>query len=417
MKIAVIYFPGSNCERETALALRRANMEPVEFLWNQDISLLNEFAGFVIVGGFSYEDRSRAGIIAALDPLMQALSSECELGKPILGICNGAQILVESGLVPGLKGNRVGLALTENKRIQNGKVLGTGFYNEWVNIKLCKNFQRNVFTRHLTSESIIHLPVAHGEGRFVVSDVLWEEIAMQGLGLFQYCDAAGKIIDEFPVNPNGSYANLAAISNKRGNVLAIMPHPERTIAGDPLFRSMHDYIAEGFHQNTQPLNYLPRFVTPLKNNYHPKDQEYLIASIVTDNEALTVESTLKQLGFEVAVKRFVHWEMNVSQKDQTALIESGILYNPRKEYLVNNQFTKNSHTFRFLVRAKENMKGIETLQLLKDQYALTVDDVKHGILWEIQVFSDNARDICDTILTTHILHNPYAHDCYSYVTE
>jgi phosphoribosylformylglycinamidine synthase len=83
---------------KTALAIKRANMEPVEFLWNQDIQLLSTFDGFVIVGGFSYEDRSRAGIIAALDPLMQALSRESELGKPILGICNGAQILVEAGI-------------------------------------------------------------------------------------------------------------------------------------------------------------------------------------------------------------------------------------------------------------------------------------------------------------------------------
>lgn len=120
MKIAIIQFPGSNCERETSRAIKRAGMEPVEVLWNVDVSELSQYSGFVIVGGFSYEDRSRAGIIAALDPIMDVLAEHSALGKPILGICNGAQILVEKGLVPGLKNRQLGAALAENIRVQNG---------------------------------------------------------------------------------------------------------------------------------------------------------------------------------------------------------------------------------------------------------------------------------------------------------
>src|SRR5579862_3139404 len=101
MRIAIIQFPGSNCERETILAVKRAGMQPSEFLWNDSKAKLMDFAGFIIVGGFSYEDRIRAGKIAALDPLIEALHDQSALGKPILGICNGAQILVEAGLVPG----------------------------------------------------------------------------------------------------------------------------------------------------------------------------------------------------------------------------------------------------------------------------------------------------------------------------
>src|SRR5215208_2855516 len=100
MKIAIIQFPGSNCERETILAVKRAGMDPVEFLWNESTDRLAAMDGYIIVGGFSYEDRSRAGIIAALDPVMHELTIQSESGKPILGICNGAQILVETGLVP-----------------------------------------------------------------------------------------------------------------------------------------------------------------------------------------------------------------------------------------------------------------------------------------------------------------------------
>src|SRR5476649_999628 len=99
MRIAIMQFPGSNCERETALAVERAGMQPKEFLWNSPPEKLADFNGFIIVGGFSYEDRSRAGIIAALDPIMQAIKQQSQLGKPVLGICNGAQILVEAGLV------------------------------------------------------------------------------------------------------------------------------------------------------------------------------------------------------------------------------------------------------------------------------------------------------------------------------
>src|SRR5579862_899572 len=122
MRIGVIQFPGSNCERETMLAIKRAGMQPIEFLWNEAKEKLNDMDGYVIVGGFSYEDRSRAGIIAALDPIMQEIKMQSEKGKPILGICNGAQILVETGLVPGLENNKIGMVLTENKRIADNKI-------------------------------------------------------------------------------------------------------------------------------------------------------------------------------------------------------------------------------------------------------------------------------------------------------
>ena len=111
MKIAIVQFPGSNCERETMLAVQRAGMTPVEFLWNEPREKLREMAGFILIGGFSYEDRSRAGVIAALDPVMQEIKTQSALGKPILGICNGAQILVETGLVPGLEDNMLGMVL------------------------------------------------------------------------------------------------------------------------------------------------------------------------------------------------------------------------------------------------------------------------------------------------------------------
>lgn len=260
MRIGIVQFPGSNCERETVLAVKRAGMEPVEFLWNGPKEQLVSFDGYILVGGFSYEDRSRAGILAALDPIMSIIKQQSDLGKPVLGICNGAQILVETGLVPGLSQNEIGMALTDNKRIQQGRVLGTGFYNAWVSVRLSAGYQLNAFTRHLKANDILRMPIAHAEGRFVIPPALLAEIEANGLNVFQYCDPQGEIIDEFPINPNGSINNIAAISNKNGNVLALMPHPERTTNGDAIFHSMRDYIASGmresvagFFQTTTPL--------------------------------------------------------------------------------------------------------------------------------------------------------------------
>ena len=127
-------------------------MYPVEMLWNCSHQQLKKMDGYIIVGGFSYEDRSRAGIIAALDPIMTVIKNESSNGKPVLGICNGAQILIESGLVPGLKDNAVAIALTDNKRIINEKVVGVGYYNSWSNLKMTTNPDRCAFTL-----SLIHI--------------------------------------------------------------------------------------------------------------------------------------------------------------------------------------------------------------------------------------------------------------------
>ncbi len=111
-------------------------------------------------------------------------------------------------------------------------------------MRLTDRYQFNAFTRFLTPNHVLHIPVAHGEGRFVIPPALLLEMQTQGLNVFQYCDETGEIVDEFPINPNGSMNNIAAISNKAGNVMAMMPHPERTTNGDSIFLSMRDYIAE-----------------------------------------------------------------------------------------------------------------------------------------------------------------------------
>lgn len=418
MRIAIVQFPGSNCERETMLAVRRAGMEPVEFLWNESRDTLREMDGYIIVGGFSYEDRSRAGIIAGLDPVMQEIKAQSETGKPILGICNGAQILVETGLVPGLENNKIGMALTENKRISQGKILGTGFYNNWIYMRLADEYQRNAFTRHLTPKTILRVPVAHGEGRFVMSDALLQEVEMQGLNLFQYCDANGNIIDSFPINPNGSMRNTAAVSNKAGNVMAMMPHPERTINGDPIFQSMRDYIEQGRVENTIPLHYYPRRMTTPTYQKPADSHECIIELIITDNHALTVQNTLRQRDIPVMVKRQVHWEIQCDSPEVLQQIkQSGVLFNERKEVeLPPSQLNSLSSAY-FLVRAKDDLLGQQKCQILKDHFSIQgVREIKHSVLWQFSCKNANITAFTDPILQTNIISNPYAHDCYQYHT-
>ncbi|EKD73750.1 MAG: hypothetical protein ACD_45C00197G0001 [uncultured bacterium] len=413
MQIAIIQFPGSNCERETMLAVKRAGMEPREFLWNEPKEKLSQFAGYIIVGGFSYEDRSRAGIIAALDPIMQEIKIQSKLGKPVLGICNGAQILVETGLVPGSENDKVCMVLTDNKRMQNGKVLGTGYYNAWINMRVSDGYQLNAFTRHLTPQDILCVPVAHAEGRFVIPPALLLEMQTQGLPVFQYCDNQGNIADEFPVNPNGSMNNIAAVSNKAGNVMAMMPHPERTLHGDKIFKSMHDYIKSGYVQRVAPLNYYPRPIPIPRYRLTNQQNELLVHLIITDNHAMSVANALRHLGMTTEIKRQIHWEIECDSSDAyDQIIRSGVLYNARKEVVVSSDALHKSQQTALLVRAKEDMLGRQTQQMLENHFNIKgIRAIRYSVVWRIATLEEN---VLNTIINSHILFNPYAHDCYYY---
>lgn len=416
IRIGLIQFPGSNCERETALAIKRAGMEPIDFLWNESLLKLQNMDGYVLVGGFSYEDRSRAGIIAALAPLMQEIKHQSEQGKPVLGICNGAQILVESGLVPDLDTDAP-LALTDNKRIVDGKIIGTGFYNAWINLRLAANYQNNAFTNHLSAHDLIHLPTAHGEGRFVMSDALLVELEKQGLILFQYCDEHRELVDNFPINPNGSVKNIAAICNKAGNVMAIMPHPERTIHGDPIFTSMRAYIETKREQTPVSRDVLAKPPVKLQSfSKIPGSYQCLIKLIITDNQALTVQQTLRQLGFPVSVQRFMHWEIECDSQEMIEQIKkSEILYCPRKEQLVSLHELEQKQSPSYLVRAKDDLIGQQALQTLASHYSVQeVKKINYGVVWQFKSETSNINELINSILLTNIIRNPYAHECYQY---
>lgn len=216
-RVAVILFPGTNCEEETLRAARLADMDAELVRWNQPLDS-RAFDGYIIPGGWSYEDRVRAGAIAAHDDIMVTVATEAAAGKPVLGICNGAQVLIETGLVPGY-GDGPAMALAANNR---------GYRCTWVYLRLQVVPGRTAFTSAFSEGDVFTLPVAHGEGRFVADSAeVLERLAAQQQIPFIYARADGEAATEFPDNPNGSVHAAAAICNAAGNVLALMPHPER----------------------------------------------------------------------------------------------------------------------------------------------------------------------------------------------
>ena len=414
INIGIIQFPGSNTERETIMACQRVGMNPVEYFWNEPAAKLSDLNGYIIIGGFSYEDRSRAGVIAALDPIIKQIKVEAGKGKPVLGICNGAQILVESGLVPGLEGHRVGIALTDNKRVKNGHVMGVGYYNTWTNLKMSTPSDRCAFTRHLKPNEWINIPLAHGEGRFIIPDELLEKMITNDQTVFRYCDKGGKIANEFPTNPNGSMHNLAAVCSPAGNVMAIMPHPERTENGDTIFSSMKEFIEDGNPITNHTLSFnRPHYeVTSYESNGN--STEWVIDMIITDNEASSVHDALDRLGHDVSIARQTHWEISTDGDRETILQKidaTGELYNSNKEFISKTTSTEN--TASFLVRQKEDMLGRAKLESLTERFEIDgITDLKRGVIWNVIVNGDGSEVVLNDILNTHILFNPLSHECY-----
>ncbi len=407
-QIGVIQFPGSNCERETKLALLRAQLNPVDIFWFDDSEKLKNCDGYVIVGGFSYEDRGRSGVIAAHDPLMKALTIEAKKGKPILGICNGAQILVESGLVPGCvdENNELTtvIALTINRRVENDHVLGAGFYNAWI---------------HMQSQNspVIRVPVAHGEGRFLLHNdlYLYDAITTSKATCWYYTDENGEKNPNFPVNPNGSDDNLAAVGNFSGNIIAMMPHPERTAAGDIVFEQMKNYLdlKKPFHWITKSVKELSEQrgsgiagVFNCESRGLIEDSRYKISRYtqltINDNEAISIEMAFKKMGIEVAVQKYKYWEIEADDNDLKTIENSYELWNPKKETVLN-ALPACENTHYLLVTDFEDSVGQQKKERLEIYHQIqSLEYLKAGTVWKLtgsDVMIQNA-------IRSHLLSNP-----------
>jgi phosphoribosylformylglycinamidine synthase len=203
VKTGIVVFPGSNCDRDVHHVLNEVVGMNAEYVWHTEKSI-EDYDALILPGGFSYGDRLRAGVIAAQSPIVEAIKKKANEGLPILGICNGFQILVEAGLLPG--------ALVKNVTLK--------FSCKWLEMEVLN--VNTPFTNLFRLNDKINIPIAHGEGRYIISDDKIHDLNENNQIVFKYKDQ----------NPNGSTEMIAAICNKEGNVMGLMPHPER--AAEPI---------------------------------------------------------------------------------------------------------------------------------------------------------------------------------------
>jgi len=204
MRFAVISFPGSNCDMDCVYALGQVLGQDVDLVWHTERDL-SDYDGIVLPGGFSYGDYLRVGAIAKFSPVMQAVRHEAESGKPVIGICNGFQILVESGLLPG--------ALLRNRSLQ--------FICEAVHLAVERH--DTLFTGF--EKEVVRMPIAHAAGNYYIDEKGLHELEQNNQVVFRYSGPDGEVGER--TNPNGSLSGIAGIINRAGNVLGMMPHPER----------------------------------------------------------------------------------------------------------------------------------------------------------------------------------------------
>ncbi|MGA1846557.1 phosphoribosylformylglycinamidine synthase subunit PurQ [Deferribacter abyssi] len=231
MKVGVVVFPGSNCDHDCYYVLKHVCDIETYFIWHKDKEV-NGYDLVVLPGGFSYGDYLRCGAIASKSPIMDTIINFAEKGGYVIGICNGFQVLTESGLLPG--------ALLKNKSLK--------FICKDVYLRVENSF--TPFTSLYSIGEIVKIPIAHMEGNYYIDKEGLIELQENSQIVFRYCDEFGEI--NAKSNPNGSVENIAGIVNKKGNVLGMMPHPERVAEdifsskdGLYLFKSIIDFIKEG----------------------------------------------------------------------------------------------------------------------------------------------------------------------------
>jgi phosphoribosylformylglycinamidine synthase len=206
MRFGIVVFPGTNCDRDCWHVVKRVLNCDAEFVWHEERDV-SRFDCIILPGGFSYGDYLRVGAVARFSPVMESVRDFAEKGGLVIGICNGFQILVEAGLLPG--------ALVRNKT--------THFICKFVNLRV-ENAD-TPFTNQCKVGQVLRIPIAHNDGRFFCDEETIKRLERNGQIVFRYCTPEGEVTEE--ANPNGSIENIAGIVNERGNVLGMMPHPER----------------------------------------------------------------------------------------------------------------------------------------------------------------------------------------------
>ena len=228
MKFGVVVFPGTWSDIDCYHVVKEVFHLPVEYVWHKETDLAR-YDCIILPGGFSYGDYLRPGAIARFSPVMRAVEEFAAEGKLVLGICNGFQVLCEAGLLPG--------ALMRNDTLQ--------FRCQWVNLRV--ESTASPFTNTTSPDQVLRIPISHGEGSYFTEPDTLASLEAQNRVLFRYCTERGEITEA--ANPNGSMSNIAGITNERGNVLGMMPHPERCceslvggVDGMYIFNSIIDHF-------------------------------------------------------------------------------------------------------------------------------------------------------------------------------
>ena len=233
MKFAVVVFPGSNCDHDAYYAVKHVLGQEAVFVWHKDTSLQGADA-VLLPGGFAHGDYLRTGAIARFSPVMQAVTAFAASGGPVLGICNGFQVLLESGLLPG--------AMLRNQSVK--------FQCEQVFVRVEQI--DTPFTEACAPGRVLKIPIAHGEGNYYAEPEVIEQLERNRRVVFRYTDADGRLTEA--ANPNGSIHNIAGICNETRNVVGLMPHPERACElgvgsadGRAVFESVYRFVGRGAH--------------------------------------------------------------------------------------------------------------------------------------------------------------------------
>ena len=228
MKFGVVVFPGTWSDTDCYRVVDEILQQEVDYVWHKDTTV-SGYDCLILPGGFSYGDYLRCGAIAQFSPVMNTVEKFAKNGGIVLGICNGFQILCESGLLPGV--------LRRNDHLQ--------FRCEWVNLRVENT--GTPFSSNMSGNQVVRIPISHGEGNYYADEETLSKIEDNGRVLFRYSSEHGELLES--ANPNGSINNIAGITNEEGNVLGMMPHPERCcdpilggVDGSLIFKSIQDYI-------------------------------------------------------------------------------------------------------------------------------------------------------------------------------
>ncbi len=412
IRFAVISFPGTTGETESVRAFQRNGMEAEVVLWNDSGMLkgsrLDEFDGYCLAGGMSYGDRGRAGVIAAHHPIVEVIRKEAANGKVVLGIGNGAQILVESGLIPGYDDHSVACAVSSagsDVELQDG----------WRALRNMAPENRSAFNQFT---GVLHLSLGQDGGRFVFGDPkVLEDIKGNGQIVLRYGNLGRGIIS----GPQGP-ESIAALCNPAGNVLAILPHPECDPkgGGDPLFESIRkwiktsskaDYPSLGFYQGAEGIK-------PLE----VADLEFIVRPMAVDRERITVEGALRAKGIRKGLKRYSYWSAKLRPgmggiEAAEKIIKLGLVANLNRDWVyvrIGGRAYQCTEAGRLrpvdldsagwlVVVERENNIGIAKGKELGRNGADFLEGMTYGVLWEVE----NADEqVIYEIIRTKILYNP-----------